>query len=572
VNRRRRSVRQWRRRGRRGQVSAVATILGLLLVVTFIANYLTTTLPQQMSVNDLNHVVQVEDQVGRLSALLEAATTAGAVGAQFTQPITLGSAGQPPFASADPGTLSPSTNGSLFNLSLPIGGAWTYEAPTVGTVGYSNPGGGCTKTGTSTPSITCTGTSYVFYNASSAGTNYALSVASGVYDVNIADSGSNASKPSITTTFTGTGTLNLLVIGSNISVPLTFNNNDDGTANIEIVGNYDNLTITDNSGGATINLLEVGLHDATWLPRASGTVLLANVAGTTDYVRFTGTTTYLNANTVGSVYFLGDSPTTTACPNDNLAASDFVEGGHIPTTTGFHHVTTYYGDYNVTYNVTTVPVTLATAPNYAIWTSTNNTLTPSAAYCPLYAQAASPIYFGGTGSGFGVHLANTYLPQADIALDQGGVVYAQEGGVPIMLDPPAFTPTFSGNTLTSLSIWFPIFVGHLPVDYGLSTAEVAARLLSVNAIDLVANAPTDPAANAIINVTVATPFAAAWIGFFNSTSPWDAYTFGCVGPTAACDGPYSTGGPIGTVYLDIPTGTGLKSVDVDIATFAVSLV
>ena len=53
-------VRNWRRRGRRGQVAAVATLLGLLLVVTFIANFLTTVVPNQMQVNDLNHEVTVE--------------------------------------------------------------------------------------------------------------------------------------------------------------------------------------------------------------------------------------------------------------------------------------------------------------------------------------------------------------------------------------------------------------------------------------------------------------------------------------------------------------------------------
>ncbi|MCI4339501.1 MAG: hypothetical protein L3J68_04125, partial [Thermoplasmata archaeon] len=92
---RRHRIRKWRLRGRRGQVSAVATILGLLLVVTYIANYLTTTLPQQMSINDLNHDVQVEDQLGGLQALIGAAVASNAIGAQFSQPVTLGGVGQP---------------------------------------------------------------------------------------------------------------------------------------------------------------------------------------------------------------------------------------------------------------------------------------------------------------------------------------------------------------------------------------------------------------------------------------------------------------------------------------------
>ena len=48
----------------------MATILGLLLVVTVIANYLATTLPAQMSVNDLNHEIAVENQLGHFQAVL----------------------------------------------------------------------------------------------------------------------------------------------------------------------------------------------------------------------------------------------------------------------------------------------------------------------------------------------------------------------------------------------------------------------------------------------------------------------------------------------------------------------
>ena len=89
--------RRWRRRGRRAQVAPVATILGLLLVVTFIANYIATTLPSQMSANDTNHEVQVENQLGQFVALLQAYSSANAVGAQVTLPVSLGSVGAPPF-------------------------------------------------------------------------------------------------------------------------------------------------------------------------------------------------------------------------------------------------------------------------------------------------------------------------------------------------------------------------------------------------------------------------------------------------------------------------------------------
>jgi len=122
---RRNSHRSWRRRGRRAQVAAVATLLGLLLIVTIIASYLTTQLPNQMQANDLDHELAVENQLGRAVALLDAASDANLAGAQLTQPLALGSDGVPPFAGPDPSYLSGPVNGT--------GGSISYT--TVGTGG-----------------------------------------------------------------------------------------------------------------------------------------------------------------------------------------------------------------------------------------------------------------------------------------------------------------------------------------------------------------------------------------------------------------------------------------------------
>jgi hypothetical protein len=146
----------------------VATILGLLLVVTFIANYLTTTLPSQMSVNDLNHEVQVENQLGKLSALLTAVSMTGTQGVQIVQPISLGTLAAPPFAGADYSVLSQgnltgrltvsfsvtgpgSTTQTLTNLGVPGGSLLVHlqntYAPAAdvaydqGAVIYAQPGG-----------------------------------------------------------------------------------------------------------------------------------------------------------------------------------------------------------------------------------------------------------------------------------------------------------------------------------------------------------------------------------------------------------------------------------------------
>ncbi|MFY9716680.1 MAG: hypothetical protein WAK40_01920 [Thermoplasmata archaeon] len=116
-------ARSWRRRGRKGQASAVATILGLMLVVTFIANYLTTTLPQYMSVNDVNHDLLVQNEVGRFAALLSAASSARAVDAALTQPLVLGSVGLPPFATPDSAAVSSTVYGSSESVTFGLSGA-----------------------------------------------------------------------------------------------------------------------------------------------------------------------------------------------------------------------------------------------------------------------------------------------------------------------------------------------------------------------------------------------------------------------------------------------------------------
>jgi hypothetical protein len=110
-------------------VAAVATILGLLLVVTFIANYLTTTLPNQMSVNDLNHEIQVENQVGRLQALLTATAEGAPVGAEVVQPFALGSDAAPPFAGQDGSSLSQGVTGANSTINFALSGPGGITQP-----------------------------------------------------------------------------------------------------------------------------------------------------------------------------------------------------------------------------------------------------------------------------------------------------------------------------------------------------------------------------------------------------------------------------------------------------------
>lgn len=134
------AARRWRRRGRRAQVAPVATILGLLLVVTFIATYLSTTLPNQMSINDLNHDILVENQVGQVGVVTDQLAAVGVVGSEASFPISLGSNSVPPFAGPDPAVVEPLTNWSQmyvnYSLSNPSRGTVAMSAATIPGAGF----------------------------------------------------------------------------------------------------------------------------------------------------------------------------------------------------------------------------------------------------------------------------------------------------------------------------------------------------------------------------------------------------------------------------------------------------
>jgi hypothetical protein len=102
-----RTIRQRRRRARKGQVAAVATVLGLLLVVTFLSNFLEQQLPAALTASEYDHVLQVENQLSRLQATILAESHSIAPGLALGSPITLGSSAVPPFGPPASGTISP---------------------------------------------------------------------------------------------------------------------------------------------------------------------------------------------------------------------------------------------------------------------------------------------------------------------------------------------------------------------------------------------------------------------------------------------------------------------------------
>jgi hypothetical protein len=553
VHRRRRTVRKWRSRGRRGQVAAVATILGLLLVVTFIANYLTTTLPNQMSVNDLDHVLQVENQMGQFQALLEQVSAQDAIGAQVTQPVTLGSSGLPPFADADSGAVGP-LNGSSYSLSFVLAGPPGDYPPTGGTPnsGYLPASAGCVPATSPTTTLVCTGGGVTWNFSAASPTTYTVTTGTGSDVINITDSGaSSSSKAAITLAAAGTSPEKVLVLGSNDTVAVA--STAATTFQLEVVGNNDTVTVGSLVGATTMVAYVVGVDDAVNFAVSIGSAVkfIGTFFGFGDSVN-AGTATV--SGNVFSVYFNGFNPAerTAYCPIGNLAAStDTVSGG-----------TSGKGTYSVTFNDTTTTTGSVSSPWTGHWPN------PALFYCPFYSTITVGPH-GTRSAGVNVHLLNTYAPQADIGFDAGAIVFAQPGGVPILLDPPGLSVVESASAgVTSASIWLPVFTGTNASEAGISTTVLSARLIAETNLALSPTSDYGIANDTDITFSVTTPFVQGWWSYYNATYP--STWISCVGH--GCNGEYTGLGDFGTITLTIPTGVNLNVFDLDIATFGFSLI
>jgi hypothetical protein len=544
VNRRSR-LRKWRLRGRRGQVAAVATILGLLLVVTFIANYLTATLPGQMSVNELNHEIQVQDQVGRLQALLQAASSADRVGAQFTQPITLGGAGQPPFAGPDSAHIAPgNVSGSFavnFTASLPatVVGTGPVKDGVAGT-------GACTGGGTTRcPS----GTWFSLTAVNPTVANDLLVLVVTVYEesaaLTTADVASTAG--SAWTLVTGGGntaannfvqyvfwTIDPNTGADTVSVGAAGLTAHDGSAVVVAIKDEESSNPINTVGGFT-NAVTSTTSSATVSSPASGLVL-----GLVSSATASGTFPTVTANSVGT-------PCTATC-----VAIGSENGENFGTTFAeFENAST-----NETYTASATLSVAESSGEIALSVNPEYTVEPG-----IQIGSGS----GAPGASFVVHLQNTYSPSAEVAFDQGAVVYAQPGSVPIFIDSPAVTYSDS-----SLSLWIPVFKGTLPVESGLGTSDVIARLVSSDTF-VFPNTGLTLLLGSQVTVSLASPYWAAWVGFFESLPGLSGdvscqYLSGGSCPAASAAS-YQPGGPVATVTVTIPA----TSLTLQVATFAISL-
>jgi hypothetical protein len=530
-------------------VAPVATILGLLLVVTFIANYLTTTLPSQMSVNDVNHEVQVENQVGQLQALLDSVADSGRVGAPVSQPISLGSAGSPPFAGPDSGWISPGNLSGGFNVNFTVGAAPTFVTPSQdGAAGK----GACTGP---TPTRCPAGTWFTAAVSPSVA-NDLLVLAITVYEQGATLTTADVSD--------GAGsTWNLVNTGGNAV--------SGGTCRATNFCQYIFWAVDSSIGSDTVTIGATGLsaHDASAILFALESVNTASpISASGAFATATSTTASATVAAPASGLVLGlvssasggtsttfptitagaaGTPCTATC---TLIASE--DGESWGVTFGESEPATTAGTY-------TASATLSTA--YA-WGERALAISPAVITPP----GGTSITSGGSppGASLVVHLSNTYAPAAEVAFDQGAVVYAQPGGVPLMIDAPSFSYSTS-----SVSLTIPVFQGTIPSESGTGTADVMLRLLSTNTYQFPV---TGFALQHHVTLSLRTPYWAAWMTYFASTHSLAglvsctnlAGTTPCPSPTSAS---YQPGQSLATITLSLPA----TSLTLGVAVFAVSV-
>jgi len=522
----------------------VATLLGLLLVVTFIANFLTTVVPNQMQVNDLNHELAVENQFGRLAALLSSAGAGGSPGMQFVQPVTLGSDGVAPWAAQDGSSIGGGRIGSHLNMSYGILGSLLYLPPQGSSQGGPPLPGTCSFTSNS--AVTCTGGgSNLRYNFSGNAKAFSVSVsgASSGISLNYSTNGST-----ITLSLSGSTGITVTVYGSHNVV--TFSGVGSGSVGVTLIGNYNYVNLG-STGGATVTLSMYGSSDTVYQAAGGGAVVLAVIVGSQD--SFTGNATGGATYSAYVTGFNATNPNSTQCPYDNLSATDHLAGSGTGGST-----------FNANYNNTAYNGT----GTQGKWATQYHDVGQS--LCPFFSHQSVGLN-GQSLSGAGVVLGftNSYAPSGEVAYDEGAVIYAQYGSYPVIVDAPSISLTRVAGAVTAASVWFPYFQGQSGSVAGVGTGTLDLRMVSTTSFSTTANATLyaiNP--NVPISIVIHTPYAEAWNAYLNShlafTGLWSC------APAPVCTGTYGPGGPIGTVTITIPA-TNLQLLSIGSSTFSLSL-
>lgn len=503
-----RTIRQRRGRARKGQVAAVATVFGLLLVVSFIANFVLLQLPGEMSQEELQHEALVENQISRLQAtiLAEAAQPSRLV--SLTSPVTLGSGAVPPFG--------PPTPGAVSQESAAIKTTGVYQvSKIVPAPPQWNVGDACAS-GTGKP---CASNSHTyFYNYSANNTNNIVIKITGGNDT-------------VVYNFTGNNdTVTIQALGNSVfQLFVVVNGSDD--------------SFTYQKGGSTLkNPFSVfyffGQRDTFSLDPSSSKTGLVTV----------------------DVYFIGSLAK--LCPYGNLSSTD----KFIPITpAGSAALTVNVTWWNaVGYVTPTHFMTYPTGGPGQTLSFTNKTGFVQCAFTKAFTTTYTTLHLGGLV----VHLYNRYQPAADIAYENGAVILAQVGGNAVMLAPPPFTASLTPSGQIARFTLINM-ISNFSSQSGVTTAAVTAQLLSVQT-SVIQSGYQGVYLSSPFWINITTQYPTAWIGYFDSHSFLFPYGASCVAPSPI-PAPYTCLNPPPGTLVDVDAMIEAQSVTVTAITAQIGI-
>jgi hypothetical protein len=477
-----RTIRQRRHRARKGQVAAVATVMGLLLVVTFLSNFLEQQLPAALTASEFSHVIQVENQLAQLQATVLVESQSIAPGLALASPVTLGSAGDPPFGQPTSGTIQPesATIDSLASYAL---GTVVGHYPSWGS------GSACLAGGHGTCAVN-----------------------------NQTDSWNETGVNSTTFTIIISNTGNSLyynLTGSNDTLTITWNGPNTHTIHVVVNGSYD--TVNYNKAGTDTNS-----------PRA--------------YFTFYGRNDKFNMNPTGStssalgskvsVQFVGGFGG--ICPYGNWTDLDTV-GALTTGGTNLNLTVTWWNMLGYTTPVHTQTYPGGSTHNESVYWS-NTTGVQSCAFT----TNSATMYHSDYAEGIGVQLYNRYLPPTYVVYDQGAVIENQLGGNPVMFSPPALTLTRIPAGYTA-AITLVDIEANFTAETGRETAAVSTQILNHETIT-VKNGLTSDRLTSPFFLNVTTAYPQAWLKYFAAQPYLFPFGASCV-VVSHVPAPYTCGNP-----------------------------
>ena len=404
----------------------MATILGLLLVVTFIAQEILIPLPHTMAGLEYEHELQLENQLGRLQAVLLAQAAHPQHPLSLDSPVTLGSLSNPPFGHGDGGAIS--------EFGYPASDAISVSVPSPPSWGN----GSLCSTSTST---------------------------------SCSESASNVCNPGLTWNESA----------SNVSYTFSLTGSNNCEA-VNITGNHDTFTLGVTGSNLGYFILNVsGSNDTIVLNNHySGSGFHSFIYFFGGYDSFEGLNGPTGSGVFLNIYFIGESTRSGFCPYGNLASTDTWSITGSSSSNSLLNLTWYnFVGYSTPYHLTNgwPGSGNSGSGDHVGWKNISQPIS-----CPFTALRQ----MGSGWGGISVLAGNAYSAPATVALDSGAVVYSESGGGSYMVDPPPWQLfTLPGGTTTMSIILFAFITSGITSTSGTETAGVQTEPVSVHTASLV---------------------------------------------------------------------------------------